>query len=189
MQHPDHPAAGHQRHAHHRPDPLLPQDRVEHRGVIHVVEDHRLVPGGDPPREPPAHRNPHALPHFLLQPGRRSGDQLPGRKVQQQHRGRVGPQDLPDPVQQRGQEITILQPGQRRVRKRLDVPQPVPNRRAVCLRHHLAPPHQQLIGHRLGAGHHRAEPERKHRHLGGRTVQQPLVRPGDPPAVPAGRSS
>jgi hypothetical protein len=68
--------------------------------VIDPVQDHRLVLGRDLPGEPAAHRDPHPLPDLLLQPCRRRRDQLPGRKVQQQHRSRISPQDLPGPVQQ-----------------------------------------------------------------------------------------
>jgi hypothetical protein len=46
--------------------------------------------------------------------GRRR-DQLPGGEVEQQHRGRVGPQRLQGPVKQLRQQLTIIEPGQRRV--------------------------------------------------------------------------
>jgi hypothetical protein len=61
MHHADHPAARHHRHSHHGLDALGPQDRVQHGRVIDVVHDHRLVLGGDPPGEPLAHRDAHAL--------------------------------------------------------------------------------------------------------------------------------
>ena len=44
VQHADHVAANDQRHAEHRLDPLLAQDRVHDVGVVDVVEDHRAAP-------------------------------------------------------------------------------------------------------------------------------------------------
>ncbi len=123
VQHADHPAARHHRHAHHRLDALGPQDRVEHGGVVDVIQDHRLVRGGDPPGKPPADRDAHALVDLFLQPRGRGGDQLPRRKVQQQHRRRVGLQDVPGPLQQLSKQLAIIQTRQRRVGDRLDGPQ------------------------------------------------------------------
>jgi choline dehydrogenase-like flavoprotein len=42
VQHADHPAAHHHRHAHHGLEALGPQDRVEHGGVVDMIQDHRL---------------------------------------------------------------------------------------------------------------------------------------------------
>ncbi len=69
----DHVACDEQRHAEHRLDPLLAQDRVEHVGVVDVVEDHRLSSrprrgrrsrrrrgSGRRPRPPPRSRRPRA---------------------------------------------------------------------------------------------------------------------------------
>ena len=125
MQHADHLAAGDQRHAHQGADPLGPQDRVQHRAVVDVVEDHRLVSGGDPPGKAPAHRDPHALAYLLLQPCGRRGDQFSGREVQQQDRGGVGPQDGPGALQQLGEQVMVVKAGQGGIGDRLDVAEPV----------------------------------------------------------------
>src|SRR3954447_15352318 len=47
--------------------PLLPQDRVPHRGLVDPVEDERDPFGGDPSGEPAAEGHPHALAHLFLQ--------------------------------------------------------------------------------------------------------------------------
>jgi hypothetical protein len=124
VQHADHPAARHHRHAHHRLDPLVQQDRVQHGGVVHPVQDDRPVLGRDPPGEPVADRDPHPLDDLLLQARGRRRDELTGREVQHQRRGRVRPQRLPGPVQQLRQQLGFVEPGQRRVGDQLDVPEP-----------------------------------------------------------------
>ena len=112
-----------QRDARERPDALVQKDRVEHIAVIDVIQDDRLPLGGDAARETPADRDPDALADFLLQAAGRGGDQLATRAVQQQHRGGIGIQDLPDPAQQRGEEVIGAQMGQRRIGNRPDTPQ------------------------------------------------------------------
>src|SRR5260370_8522354 len=77
MHNADHPAASYHRHAHEGADPLPHQDRVQHRGVIHVVEDHRPVLSGNPPSEPPPHRDPHTLPYLPLHAHRPPPPPLP----------------------------------------------------------------------------------------------------------------
>ena len=52
VDHADRLAGDEQRHAEHRLDSLLAQDRVEHVGVLDVGEDHRLALGRDPAGEP-----------------------------------------------------------------------------------------------------------------------------------------
>ena len=150
VQHADHPAASDQRYAYQGADPLRQQDRVQHGGVVNTIEDHRLVPGGDPPSEPPADRDPHALAHLLLQPGRRRGDQLPRGEVQQQHRGGVGSEDRPGALEQLREQLTIIKPGQGGIGDGLDVAEPVLRPGAAHRRRDLdaaRPP-----GHRTGHG-------------------------------------
>jgi hypothetical protein len=50
--------------------------------------------------------------HLLLQPGRRGGDQLSGRGIQQQHCGRVRLQDLPYAFQKLGQQALLIHTGE-----------------------------------------------------------------------------
>jgi hypothetical protein len=123
MQHPEHRAMDEQRDARQRLDALLPEDRVEHVSVIDPIQDDRLPLGGDAARETPADRNQDTLADLLLQAAGRRGDQLATRAVQQQHRGSIGVQDLPHPVQQRGEKIIGAQMGQCRIGNRPDVPQ------------------------------------------------------------------
>lgn len=85
--------------------PARQQNRIEHPGMVHAVEDDRSPLGGDAPGEAAAHRDAHALADFLLQPARRGRDQLPGATVKEQHRRGVGLQYLLRPVQQLDQEI------------------------------------------------------------------------------------
>jgi hypothetical protein len=112
-----------QRDACQRPDALLQKERVEHSAVIDVIQDDRPPLGGDAARETPADRNPDALADFLLQAAGRGGDQLTARTVQQQHRGRIGIQDLPHPAQQRSEKVIGAQMRQRRIGNRPDFPQ------------------------------------------------------------------
>jgi hypothetical protein len=92
--------------------------------VIDVIEDYRPLIGGDPPGESPAHRDPYALAYFLLQPGRGRSEQVPGRVVQQQGRGRVGVEDGPGALEQLGKQVMIIKAGKGSVGDRMDVPQP-----------------------------------------------------------------
>jgi hypothetical protein len=84
------------------------------------------VLGGDPPGEAVADRDPHALDDLLLQARGRRRDQLAGREVKHQHRGRVGPERLPGPVEQFRQQFRFAEARQRRVGDRLDVPEAGP---------------------------------------------------------------
>ncbi len=92
-----------------------------------MIQDHRLVLGGNPPGEPPAHRDAHALVHLLFQPRGCGRDQLSGRIVQQQHRSRVGLQGIPGAFQQLSQQVAIIKTRQRRVGDGLDGPKPLFN--------------------------------------------------------------
>jgi hypothetical protein len=121
VEHPEHRALDEQRDARERPDALVQKERVEHSAVIDVIQDDRPPLGGDAARETLADRNPDALADFLLQAASRSGDQLTARTVQQQHRGGIGIQDLPDPSQQRCEKVIGAQMGQRRIGNRPDV--------------------------------------------------------------------
>jgi len=92
------------------------------------------------PAKPAAHRDAHPLAYLLLQAGRCRRDQLPGRVIQQQHRCRVGLQNLFCPVEQFGEKIMIVKTGQGRIGDRLDVPQPGLSSARTSIRRHLDAP-------------------------------------------------
>ena len=97
-----------QRHAEHRLDALLAQDRVEHVGVIDVLEDHRTAVRRDAARETAADRDPNALLDLLLDPHRRPRDELVRLLVQQQDRARVDPENLASAKQECREESVKL---------------------------------------------------------------------------------
>ena len=80
----DHLVADQQRHAEHRLDAFLAQDRVQDVGVVDVVEDHRAALAADAAREAAAHGDPHALLDLLLDPDRGARHQLVRLLVQQE---------------------------------------------------------------------------------------------------------
>ena len=123
MQHTGHRAMDQQRHAHQGLNSFFQQNRVEHIGVINVVQDDRPPLGGDTASETPADRDPHALPDFLLQAAGCRRDQLTPRAVQQQHRHGVSVQNLFHPAQQLGEKVIGVKMGQRRIGNRPDVPE------------------------------------------------------------------
>ena len=58
-------------------DPLVPQDRVEHVGVIDLVEEHSALLRGDPAGEALPERDSHPLADlFLDAPGRGRDQEL-----------------------------------------------------------------------------------------------------------------
>ncbi len=89
VEHAAHLALDDERDAEHRLDPLLPQDRVEDVRVVDVVEDHRLLLGGDPAREAAADRDADALLDLLLDPERGARDELVRLLVEEEDRARV----------------------------------------------------------------------------------------------------
>jgi hypothetical protein len=91
------------------------QDRVEHVGVVDVVEDDRATIRRDAAREAPAHRDPHALLDLLLDSDCRARDELVRVRLEQEHRGRVDLEHRDRALEQRRQQLLELQRGQRRV--------------------------------------------------------------------------
>ena len=118
-------AAGQQRHAEHRLDALLAQDRVEHVGVVDVLEDHRTPVRCDAARETAADRDADPLFDLFLDPDRRSRVELVRLLVQQQDGARVDLENLAHPNKQRREESVELQMRERRIRERLKLPQTV----------------------------------------------------------------
>ena len=87
--------------------------------------------------ETAAHRDADSLTYLLLQARRCRRDQLTGRVIQQQHRRRVGLQDVLCPVQQFGEKVMIVKTGQGRIGDCLDVPQPGLSGARTNVRRHL----------------------------------------------------
>jgi hypothetical protein len=108
-----------QRHAEQRLDSLLPQDRVEHVRVIDVVEDHRLLLGGDATGEAPADRDADALLYLFLDPDGCTCDQLVRIAVEHEDRAGVGRECVADAHQQLAEELLELEVRERDVCDRL----------------------------------------------------------------------
>ena len=96
VQHADHVTAHDERHAEHRLDALLPQDRVHDLGVVDVVEDHRLRGGRDATGKAATDRDPNALLDLFFDSECGAREQLGPLVVQQQHCTRVGLEDVAD---------------------------------------------------------------------------------------------
>ena len=106
--------------------------RVGAQRPAHLSHDHR---GGQ------AGSGHIARPGAPLPPARRPRSRSAARrKVQQQYRRRVSPQDLSRTAQQLGKQLAVIEPGQRCVRDRLDGPEPGLNRDGIYLRCHLDAP-------------------------------------------------
>ncbi len=118
-------AADEQRHAEHRLDPLLAQNRVEHVRVIDVFEHHRMPVCGDAPRKSTAHRNPNPSLDLLLDPHCCARDELVRLLVQQQDSARVDSENLAGANKERREENVELQVRERRIRERLKLLQTV----------------------------------------------------------------
>ena len=116
-------AADEQRRAQERLDPLLPQERVEHVGVIDVLDDDRSPLGGDLAREAETHRDARPALHGLLEPARCARDELVGRLVEQKERCSVAPERLPDAGEQLVEQLVELEVCQCGIRDRLDAPE------------------------------------------------------------------
>ena len=123
VEHSEHVVREDQRHSGHALDALLAQDRVQHVGVVDVVEHDRSPFGGDPAREAAADRDPHALLDLFLEPDRRPRDQLVSEVVPEKNCGRVGVEHVPDSREELTQELVQVQVRQRRIRDELDSPE------------------------------------------------------------------
>ena len=119
----DDSAADEQRRAQERLDPLLPQERIEHIGVIDVLDDDRSPLGGDLAREAETHRDACPAFHGLLEPARCARDELVGRLVEQKERCSVAPKRLADAGEQLVEQLVELEVCQCGIRDRLDAPE------------------------------------------------------------------
>ena len=93
-------AAGGQWHAEHRPDALLPEDRVDHRRRPDVVEHDRRPRRRDPPGEAGPDRHPHPLLDLLLEAPRRPRHEVGAPTVEEQDGGHVGADPVADVVEE-----------------------------------------------------------------------------------------
>jgi hypothetical protein len=118
-------AADEQRHAKHRLDSLLTQNRVEHVRVIDILEHHRMPVRGDAPRKSTADRNPNPSLDLLLDPHCCARDELVRLLVQQQDSACVDPENLSGTNKERREQSVKLQMGERRIREGLKLLQTV----------------------------------------------------------------
>jgi hypothetical protein len=124
----EHAAAREQRHAEERLDPLLAQDRVQHVGVVDVLDHDRRPLSGDAAGEAATHRDPHPALDLLLDPLRRARHELASRLVEHQERGRVGLEDVADPEEQLVEERIQRQVRERRIGDEQELVQPLGRR-------------------------------------------------------------
>jgi len=118
-------AADEERHPQERLDSLLTQDRVEHVGVVDVLNDHRMSVRRDPAGETLPDRDANTLFHLLLDAPRRAGDELVARLVEKEERTGVRFQSLSDPLEERLQELVEVEVRKGSVGDRLDAKQPL----------------------------------------------------------------
>ncbi len=104
-----------QRHAEHRLDPLLAQDRVEDVCVVDVVEDDRPLLGGDAAGKAAADGDADTLLDLLLDAERGACDELVRLLVEQKDRARVDLEDQPCALEQRAKEVVEPQMRERGV--------------------------------------------------------------------------
>jgi hypothetical protein len=117
--------ADEQRHAEHRLDPLLAQNRIGHVGVIDVREDDRLPVRCDAARETTTDPNPNLLLDLFLDPDRGPRDELVRLLVQQQDSTRVDTENLAGANKERREESVQLQMCERRISELLKLSQTV----------------------------------------------------------------
>jgi hypothetical protein len=113
-----------QRHPGHRLDPLLAENRVQHVGVVDVVEDDGPSIGGDSPREALAERDADAALDLFLDPLRGARDELVGCLVEKQKRSGVGVECVADAEQQLVEELVEHQVCERHVGDDLEPSEP-----------------------------------------------------------------
>ncbi len=121
-------AGDEERHADHRLDPLLAQNRVQHFCLVDVVEDDRPLARGYAAREAAADRDSHAGFDLFLDSDRRASDKLIGLLVEQEDRAGVGAEDVADPRQQHTQQLLDFEMRERGVSDGLEPLQPIGTR-------------------------------------------------------------
>ena len=106
-----------ERHSEQRPQPFQPEQRVHDRDLGEVLDQDRLALGRDASREPLADRDPDRGDLHLEALARCRDEHA---VLEQEHRGRVDAQDLPDPGEQLVEKIVERQVRERRLRDRLE---------------------------------------------------------------------
>ena len=109
----DHAALEEDRHAEERAHSLLPQDRVQHLGVVDVRDEDGPLLRRHAPGEATPERDPHTGRDLLLQTLGHPRHQVPA--VQQQNGGRVGPEDRAHADEELVQQLIERQPCERGV--------------------------------------------------------------------------
>ena len=141
----------HERGAEQGVESLGPEDRADHLGLAHVLDDHGRVARRDPAGDPAAKRDPHVELHLFLEPvGGLHGEFRPFLVQQEDHHG-VGRHGLTHPPQELREEVVEKQVGERGVRHALHGPD--------LMRRRLEGQARALLAgrERLGAGLRAAE--------------------------------
>jgi hypothetical protein len=92
--------------------------------VVDVVEHNRAALGCDAARETPSDWNADTLLHLFLEPDRGARDELIAGLVEQQDRGRVCLEDVPNTGQELAQELVEVEMGERGVPDELETSKP-----------------------------------------------------------------
>ncbi len=114
------PGLHHQRDAEQRPNVILAEDRVEHVGVVDVVEDDGPLLRGHPAREALADGDAGARVQAGLEPIRGARDELVPLVVEQKHRARVDLERFTSAREEGGQQVVEPQVRERRVSELLE---------------------------------------------------------------------
>ncbi len=120
VHHADHAPLDLERHAEHRADAALAENRVDDVGAAQVLDHDRPHLGCDTAREPTRDGDLHALADLLLQAPGGAGDEHVAVLVEQQDRGGVGREDLADALEQRAERLLEREVAETRVVERLD---------------------------------------------------------------------
>jgi hypothetical protein len=125
VKHAEHATADEERYAEHGLDPLLVQNRIEHVGVIDIVEDHRPHLRSDAAGKAAADRDAHASLDLLLDPDGSPSDELIRLLVEQQDSAGIDLEDLARAEKERRQQDIELEMRECRIRERLEPSQSI----------------------------------------------------------------
>ena len=120
----DHAVPGHERRRDQRLDPAGAQHRADELDLIQVVDEPRLLSCRHVAGEPFAERHGNRLAQlFVMEADRDAQHEVLACFVEQQDRGSVGAEHLPDLLEQRGHEIAKREVRERRLRHLLELAQ------------------------------------------------------------------